>query len=39
MPTNWTEDIKANDTFDHTVHVSHFSTCRFASEFRKKAKA
>jgi hypothetical protein len=35
MPTDWTEEIKLGDTFDHTKHVSHFSTCRFAKEFRK----
>jgi hypothetical protein len=36
MPTDWSEDIKLGDTFDLTKHKSHFSSCRFAKEFRKK---
>jgi hypothetical protein len=36
MPVNFSDGIKDGDIFDHKVHVSHFSNCPKAGEFRKK---
>lgn len=36
MPVDFSKDITNWEMYDKNIHTSHFATCQFASEFRKK---
>jgi len=36
MPVDFNKDIKDWSVFNKDVHMTHFASCKYADEFRKK---